>query len=363
MVLGGLAFSSWQAWLAGSYFVRKPWGLPSPTGFCLHPYILYAFTLNLISHSFWIDCQMKVYPLSKQLSLTEKIMADAVIFLTAIFDIYFRFTFYRLNGRLTDLLIALEQPKYKPFNGLLRKCWKFHKLMLWALTVPRYIVAITLVCAFGTLTAVYPDSAFFVPRYIYFGLFMFFTAVPSVSTVIFAYDLIVVTTFQMLWTFEDYCAHLEDHIYKGHFLRKRYSMNPTPSITSLVVSSSKGGGGFAMENGKCGENEFRNIKRLSDAEEGKGFERMSFKCFVERFDWINGLADKYDRCVGPIILGIVIRCVFSIVHSVNAIMLKTGSAMALKTWFHVMVLLVEASQLVILKLGSEIHERVCSFQN
>lgn len=359
MVLSGLTFSSWQAWLVGVYFVKKPRGLPSSTGFCFHPYVVYALTLSIVSYAFWVDCLVKLYPISSQLSLTAKILADAVILVTAVFDLYFRLNFYRLNTRLPELLIALEQPKYRPLNALFRKCWKGHKLSLYGLAVPRYILAFTLVCSYGFVTSHYPESAFCVPRYLYFPLFILFTAVPSVSCIIFAYDLIVITTFHMLWTFEDYCAHLEDHIYKGYFVRKRVSLNPTPSVRSFALSPASSKAHKNIGNDCNGTTEFRNLKRLSDAEEGKGFERMSFNCFVERFDWIHGLVDKYDRCIGPIILGVVVRCVFCIVHAVNAIALKTASQeMGLKSWYHVLVLLVEASQLVILKLGSEIHERV-----
>ncbi|CAL8074389.1 unnamed protein product [Orchesella dallaii] len=308
-----------------------------------------------------------MYPVSSQYSLTERIMAEAVVLVTVIFDIYFRFNFYRLSTRLVELLKALEYPKYKPLNALFRKCWKSHKISLWILAVPRYMLAFTIVCAYAAMTVSYPDSAFFIPRYWYFVLFTMFTAVPHVTSVIFAYDLIVITTFHMLWTFEDYCAHLEDHIYKGYFLRKRLSLNPTPSLRSLQIPVGDQQDGYLHQKQRktsakrfslATPNEFRNLKRLSDAEEGKGFEKMSFNCFVERFDWIRGLTEKYDRVMGPIILGVVVRCVFSIVHSVNSIMLKSGEQVFLKTWYHVLLLLVEASQLVILKLGSEVHERI-----
>lgn len=358
MVLSGLGFSSWQAWLTGVYFVKKPWGLPSPTGFCCHPYVVFALTLNIISYGFWCDCQIKLHPLSRNFSLTERILAEAVVLVGAIFDVFFRFNFYRFNVELGELLRALEQPKHKPMYSKIRKCWKFHKISLHILTVPRYVLTITLVGAYGTITSAYPDSEFYyLPRHLYFILFTIFTAIPSVCSVIFAYDLIVITTFHMLWTFEDYCGHLEDHIYRGLLIRRRISRNP--SLISLQMSPGKTSAGEDTNcNNIVATNEFRHLKRISDAEEGKGFEKLSFNGFVERFDWINSLAETYDRVIGTIILGVVVRCVISFVHAINAIMIRKEKELYLKVWYHGILLVTEASQLVILKLGSEIHQRV-----
>ncbi|CAL8074386.1 unnamed protein product [Orchesella dallaii] len=308
MVLRGLVFSSWKAWLTGMYFVRKPWGTPIPTGFLSHPYIFYSFILNLINQCLWIDMQIKLSEKAKNFSLTEQILSNAVFFASFTFDIYFRFNMYRLNIKLANLLVALEEPRLRPLDHKLSAVWTFHRISLRIFTILRYLPTTTFVWSFVTETQSISDSKFLIPRSWHFIAFTLFAAVPHVTTLIFSYDLIVETTFQFLWTFEDFCAHLEENIL-DHDGRKM----------------------------------------------GK---QVDSTTFIEKFDDINNLASNYDQVIGPIILGVVARSVFSVIHSTTTIVLNTGNTLNLHTGYHVIQLVVELSQFVILKLGTEVHQRI-----
>jgi hypothetical protein len=346
MTLKGFYMSSWLGWFTGLYFVKKPWGIPKPTNlFSL--YTSFALTVWIINVSLWADFQIKTSHIFEELPFVLKILSKLVTGGCASFDLYFRVLMFAHNRRIPSLLAKLEKNRLRDDSAKsLQFCRKYHDGIRWFLLIPRLICPVMIILIF--IESVRENEWYFIKPPWYFILLFLFGILPSMFSIIFIYDFIVTTTYETLSVIE----HFFESIHK---LMVENTTN-LKAFQNLLLSSSWDEQENVLEMRSESPSVLNNCKEEHEQIRG------ALKILLSKFENLKTLCDHYDRTNGYLILGVIARSVFMIIHSIADLIIMPKEIftphIVMKLTFDLVMLIIELGQLTLLDLGSKVKDQV-----
>lgn len=325
----------------GNIFVKRPWGLPKYSCMC-HPHFIYSIILNGCNAFLWYDFYYKITSeLLEEHSLVDKILFVALIISFNFFDVFFRVVLIIYRKQIPKLLVELETVKFAQVHNDFEKCRKFYCLFRLLLLLPRLVCPVIILCWYyqnvPAKSSILPNTTW------YYISFFIFAEIPIMLSIIFIYDLILVTTFCIIRTFEDFARSTHEAI-----ISRCHLFSETGSSQNFSIEQ------------KNGISPTPSFVVINDADSIQAVTKDGLR----KFENLETLSKKYDRVIGPLIFGIIVRSVFMIVHSANSLLfaepvMESRKQGFIKDAFDVLMLIIELSQLLtLLQLGSEVVNRV-----
>ena len=369
MALDGLCLPKFLGWITGLLFVRKPWGDYVFTSY-LHPYTIFALSINIVFGLLWKDFYSAFYPTLKGQPLTRKLLSLSG---TAGFHFFYAYTrwVYLLSAKRMSRLV---QSLTKTLNGIKPsgRVWFWGVRSLWFLLLFQTGLALTYACSFYQTSqsddqAVSQSSIFF-PRqkrpWWYFIIFFSLATFPVAISIYFTFGFIFILTLGILRVFDEFCKSVADIYGSDCNLLQRSGVNQQEheqrrknSDTFIINMMDHTESNMNTSDADLSVAIIRDRFRAADTSDSSMLEMKAE--LLERFEKVKDIFDQYDMIVGPLLLGMLVRNVFVVINDVTAIVINWNPyKFDVVKGCNVLNLCGDLAQFCVLELGSWAHRRV-----
>jgi len=335
MVLKGFSKSTFFGWFTGALLLKSPRGIPAQF-VRKSPYTVFIIALNAVTAIVSIDFYIQYSSATQSQPMLTRFLNYSVVLAYIVFDIYFRLCFFFRAKLVPRFLKALENDMNKislPFSHYEEKNWKFYNRLIWFIDSYHYLGAVIKTL---WISQVLPNAYLlgFIPPIMYYVVYFVFIGILQAASTLTSAAFVVITTFHVLWVFEDFSYDVEEQI--------RIHDGEKPRLNANYVIAFLG-----------------DVKGMSETPGTSQFTKK----LLSKFEHLKMLCNMYDKICGPLLLGLMVRAVFMLISCANSIMLFQGEngESIIKYYMDIFNFFVELSHLLFLEMGALVHRKVWIF--